>query len=239
MRKRRRRFWAYLLAAAAAVFLGLAGWALVDGEITESWKSMSTDHGYYASGANRVTYTREDDPGDYWRGVGIYLFWGVLLAVVALAEYANPGPGLWRARRNEARQAALARHRRELDALTRRGEDIARRRVRAETLDPAVGAALDEAMRAVGGRLGMAGLEWRDIPDPREPERRSLYVVVPTLAELELTAAQSSLVAGMVREALRRHGYPAELLERVSVHVTSADILGADAESPRPPGPGG
>lgn len=243
----RKHIWGHLLAIVAATFLGFAGWSLIDGEVTEKRHrvtSGSPDYNYYAGGRNRVTYTRADDPGDYWRIVGWRIFWGVLFALVALAEYRNPMPPLLGGRDTEDREA-LARQRKTLDGLLRRGKDLYRRRARAETLGPTVRAAMGEAMRAVGRRLALAGLDWRDIPDARHPEHRALYVVFPTLADLELSATQAALIERLVREALGRHGYPAEWLEHVSVHVTSAEILSREAgidrvseEKPRLAGPG-
>jgi len=235
MRGFAKRLWAWLLALLAAVLLGFAGWSLIDGEVTEKLHRItggSQDYNYYAGGRNRATYTRADDPGDYWRIVGVQIFLGLLFALLAVAEFRNPMPRL-PGKRGTGKRAALERHRKMLEGLLQRGKEVYRRRARAETFDPAVRAAMNEAVRAFGHRLGVAGLAWRDIPDARHPEHRALYVVFPTLVDLELSAKQAALIEPLVREALDRHGYPAEWLGRVSVHLTSTEILEPAATSDR------
>lgn len=79
------------LAAMAAVCFGLLTWALIEGAVvqTEEGKgARGAGAGRTASvGSGRsIVYTREDNPGIYWRDVGLLAFFGTLFAVVAVLE---------------------------------------------------------------------------------------------------------------------------------------------------------
>jgi hypothetical protein len=92
MTKKHRHLIATLgLAALAAVCFGLLTWALIEGAVVQTEEGKGAGGAGALRGASigsgrSIVYTREDNPGVYWRDVGLLAFFGTLFAVVAFLE---------------------------------------------------------------------------------------------------------------------------------------------------------
>ncbi|MDG4554394.1 MAG: hypothetical protein P9E24_09140 [Candidatus Competibacter sp.] len=78
-------------AIAASLFVYVA-WILITGEAKESLSGSGIQNRFsttytYGHTIPYKLYTRKDDPGVYWMVVGLFGFFGVLTAVVAVFEY--------------------------------------------------------------------------------------------------------------------------------------------------------
>jgi hypothetical protein len=86
-KKHRHLFAALGLGAIAASLFIYVAWILVTGEAAT--RSQGGIKGRYETTSPPVTriYTRKDNPGVYWMGVGVLGFFGLLCAGVAAFEY--------------------------------------------------------------------------------------------------------------------------------------------------------
>jgi len=88
-KNRYRLFAAFGLAALSTICFGLLIWALVEGAVvvgnpgTGSMKMTGVGTDYLPN----VVYTREDNPGVYWKAIGFLGFFGVLFTVLAVLEH--------------------------------------------------------------------------------------------------------------------------------------------------------
>jgi len=68
---------------------------------------------------------------------------------------------------------------------------------------------------------------WLEIPNPLAPRERALCVVFPTDAELDETLAARAVadVEPLIRVALGRNGYLAELEDGLTINFASLETL--------------